>query len=74
MAKKMPPAGRPHRTPGASQPPRTPGVSESSGTMRQRAGVDTLRTVYGDAWSGSDNAEHTFPSDPQPKPRGGSGS
>jgi hypothetical protein len=72
MAKKMPPAGRPHRTPGASQPPRTSGAL--SGTVRERAGLDTLRTVYGDAWVGSDNHEASFPSDPQPKPKGGSGS
>ena len=75
MAQKpFPKAGRPHRTPGAKQPPVTPGVSESSGTMRQRAGMDTLATAFGQAWSGSDNKQPTFPSDPQPAPKGGAGS
>ena len=75
MAQKpFPKAGRPHRTPGTSPAPRKTGISEGSGTMRQRAGLDTLATAYGQAWSGSDNKLPVAPSDPHPKPQGGSGS
>jgi hypothetical protein len=73
MAKKFPAAGRPHKTPGAKQPPRTGGAL-SGGSVRDRAGLDSLATGFGVGWSGSDNHLPTFPSDPQPKPKGGSGS
>jgi hypothetical protein len=75
MAQKaFPKAGRPHKTAGAKQPPRTSGVLSGGGTVRDRAGVDTLVTAFGVGWSGSDNAPEKFPSDPKPSPQGGSGS
>ena len=72
MGKKMPAAGRPHKTSGKSLPPRTDGMT--SGTVRERAGQDTLRTAFGAAWSGSDNAEPKFPTAPKPRPQGSPGS
>jgi hypothetical protein len=46
----------------------------TSGTVRERAGQDTLRTAFGAAWSGSDNAEPKFPTAPKPRPQGSPGS
>lgn len=60
MAKRMPAAGRPHKTPGSQPAPKTPGATAGQGTMRQRA-------------MGAKNGKQP-PAPPKPQPQGGAGS